>query len=372
MLSMDVLGVVGVLAGCDIISRLVVHLYYSDHDRVLRICLLAPRDLPRSGYYKRFDALLAPLPFLWAWMEIVVAVLLARALGGTFWWLVAIVVIGGRFRALQEFGHNAVHYALCRSHAWQWGLSDYFFQFPTFKRDMHSREITHTKEHHKNPNHETLDPNRARIRDGGMTYPMTPRQFYLRLLYPLSLRGLKVTIQTMWKNSMLNHSRFTLMLRLVSIASAAALFYSLAGWKGIALGWFVPLLTTNPLFAWLSILTEHRWFVSGKPVGRLETEYLAGRPTDYHGLSGALVRALISPTSDAYHLAHSLYPGVRWNHLPRIDRALKVMDGRYTAHASEGLLFSSDDIPSALSELRERLTGSETVRLNSASSKAPI
>jgi fatty acid desaturase len=63
----------------------------------------------------------------------------------------------------------------------------------------------------------------------------------------------------------------------------------------------------------------------------------------------------ICPSSDAYHLAHSLYPGVRWNYLPAIDRVLKVDEPRYSQHASEGLLLSSDGIPSALSELRDRL-----------------
>ncbi|VEB41515.1 Fatty acid desaturase [Chromobacterium violaceum] len=73
---------------------------------------------------------------------------------------------GGRMRALQEFGHNAVHFALCPSHAWQWWLSDIFYQFPVFKRDMHSRHKTHG-DHHRKPNHPELDPNRARVFAGG-------------------------------------------------------------------------------------------------------------------------------------------------------------------------------------------------------------
>ena len=135
------------------------------------------------------------------------------------------------------------------------------------------------------------------------------------------------------------------------------LFYTLAGWRGIVFGWLLPLLTTYQLFAWWALLAEHRWFVEGTPRTRADIEYLAGRPTDYRGIGGWLVRALVSPSSDAFHLAHSLYPGLRWNYLPAIDRHLKINEPRYTAHASEGLLVTRYGIPSALSELRERLSG---------------
>ncbi|RDS83898.1 dihydrorhizobitoxine desaturase [Dyella monticola] len=353
---MYVMEVIGTLVAIDIALRLITWAYYADEERVLQILNLLPRSMgPRMPYYKRFDAVLAPLPFLWTWIEIFLMVWLANYFDHAIVWGLAIVIIGGRFRALQEFGHNAVHFALCKSHAWQWFLSDYFYQFPAFKRDMHSRHVTHTREHHKNPNHMSLDPNRARVRDGGMAYPLTERQFYARLLYPLTPRGLRVNITTMLRNSMLNHSKTTTVIRCICLLQLALTFFVLAGWKGVVLGWFAPLFTTYALFAWLALLAEHRWFVSGSFENRRELEYLAGRPTDYSGFSGWMVRILVSPTSDAFHLAHSLYPGVRWNYLPAIDRILKITDSRYTAHASEGLIFSKHGAPSALSELRDRL-----------------
>ncbi len=38
-------------------------------------------------------------------------------------WLLVVLWSGGRLRALQEFGHNAVHFALCPNHEWQWCLA---------------------------------------------------------------------------------------------------------------------------------------------------------------------------------------------------------------------------------------------------------
>jgi len=356
MSAQHVLWTVIALVAADLFMRAAVAWYYRDHERVLRILKLKERQGPLEPYYRKYDAWTAPLPFVWTWLEILALIVVATAVERALVWLLAIVLIGGRFRALQEFGHNAVHFALCRSHRWQWLLSDWFYQFPAFKRDMYSRQITHTKEHHRHPNHESLDPNRARVRDGGMVAPLSSWQFYGRLLYPLTLRGATDNVRTMLRNSRMNHSRGTAALRVLCLAGLSLLLYAIGGWRAIVLGWLVPMLTSYPLFVWLALLTEHRWFVERPPAGsRFDLECWAGRPTDYAGVSGWLVRILVSPTSDAYHLAHSLYPGVRWNHLPAIDRALKVADARYTAHASSGLLFASEHAPSALSELRERL-----------------
>ncbi|MET3133646.1 fatty acid desaturase [Oxalobacteraceae bacterium GrIS 1.11] len=345
------------LVGADLVLRLLVHVYYADGERVLRILRLRPRRLEqREHYYQPLDAWLAPLPCIWTWFDIVAAALLAALLDNALGWLALVIWSGGRFRALQEFGHNAVHFALCRSHDWQWCLADFFYQFPAFKRDMHNRHIAHTLEHHRHPNHESKDPNRTRVYNGGMAYPLNSPQFYWRTLYPLSWAGLRTNLVTMARNSMLNHHYLTVLVRIVSLAAVGAVLYWAAGWRGVVCGWCLPLLSTYPLFAWWSLLTEHRWFVSGDSTSRRELECLMGRPTDYVGVRGWLVRVFICPTSDAYHLVHSLYPAVRWNYLPALDRHFKIEDPLYTAHASQGLLFSRDGIPSALSELRQRLT----------------
>ncbi|WP_232000846.1 fatty acid desaturase [Pseudomonas chlororaphis] len=173
-------------------------------------------------------------------------------------WLAVLLWSGGRMRALQEFGHNAVHFALCRHHGWQWWLSNVFYQFPMFKRDMRSHQ-THTLEHHRHPNHPELDPNRARVQAGGYVAGLSPSGFYGLLLYPLTPRGAWVNLTTLVRSSLLNHSRLTTLARCLSVAAVAALLYAFGGWKGMLFGWLLPLLTSYPVFAWISLLTEHRW-----------------------------------------------------------------------------------------------------------------
>lgn len=350
--------VVAAIAALALLLRAVVALYYRDARRVLRILRLAPRPAGmREQHYRPMDAWLAPFPYAWIWLDIVGAVLAAAIVQRGWAWFLVVVWVGGRLRALQEFGHNTVHFALCPSHALQWWLSDFFYQFPAFKRDMFSRQVTHTREHHRQPNHPIHDPNRIRVAAGGMVFPLTAAQFHARLLYPLTPRGIVDNISGMARNARLNRNGTVVAWRLASLTLAGSVLYAAGGWLGVLCGWLLPLLTSYALFAWLALLAEHRWFVAAAPdeASRVAHELQAGRPTDYAGLSGWLVRRLISPTSDAYHLAHSLYPGVRWNYLPAIDRQLKIDDPDYTRFASTGLLFSRDGIPSALSELRERL-----------------
>ncbi|MCD5327151.1 fatty acid desaturase family protein [Chromobacterium piscinae] len=335
--------------------RGIVYFYYRDSGPVMRRLRLLPRinDNPET-YYRPLDNWLAPLPFVWTWLDIVAAVMAAALADSAVGWALVTLWSGGRMRALQEFGHNAVHFALCPSHAWQWWLSDIFYQFPVFKRDMHSRHKTHG-DHHRKPNHPELDPNRARVFAGGYLAGLSDAAFLARLLYPLWPAGFWNNLSTMTRNSLLNHSKTTALARCATLLATGALLYWVGGWAGVAFGWLLPLFTSYPVFAWVSLLAEHRWFMPGFPQERLELEYLMGRPTDYFGVSGWLVRVFIAPTSDAYHLVHSLYPGVRWNYLPAIDRHLKIHDPRYTEHASEGLLRCRGNAPSALSELRERL-----------------
>lgn len=348
------------LIATTLLLRALVTFYYRDKQRVLRLLKLEPR-LPdrKEHYYRPLDEWFAPLPFIWVWLDIVAAVLLASIYSTPLMWLGVVLWSGGRMRALQEFGHNAVHFALCRHHAWQWWLGNVFYQFPIFKRDMRSRHQAHTIEHHRHPNHPQLDPNRARVHAGGYVAGLSPVGFYRLLLYPLTPAGAWVNLSTMVRNSLLNHSRVTTVIRWLSVMAVAALLYWAGGWKGVVFGWLLPLLTSYPVYAWVSLLTEHRWFIEGSSRDRRDLEYLAGRPTDYFGLSGWMVRVFIAPTSDAYHLAHSLYPGVRWNYLPAIDRHLKIHEPRYSNNASEGLLLRRGNAPTALSELYERLVSTE-------------
>jgi fatty acid desaturase len=291
-------------------------------------------------------------------LEIVAAVLFFRWTGEHPLAAVLLVAVAaGRMRALQEIGHNALHVALCPSKSLQWTLSNVFFQFPTLKRDMDSRFVVHVKDHHPNADIPGKDPNLKRVINAGMVPGISMGAFVAALVYPISPKGLLNTVKGCFHDvTRENSTRGILVQRILVTTAVAALFLWLGGPMGLLLGWLLPVFAIYPLFSWWSLLSKHRWhtpYVAG--LDRRAHDFEHGRATDFSGLSGLLQRYFIFPTSDAYHLAHHIYPYVRWEYMPVVDRALKIHEPRYTQYISQGMLVGSEGQPAALSELRDRL-----------------
>jgi fatty acid desaturase len=359
MLSEDLLipGIMFCLGGSALL-RIVLWLYYSDGERILPLLRLAPRSDVAIQYYKRFDTLLAPAPFMHCWLEIGAALLFFRWTGyNGFAGLLLACVAAGRMRALQETGHNALHSALCPSKRFQWFLSNTLFQFPTFKRDMASRFISHVKEHHPNADIPGRDPNLRRVTKSGMVPGVTTVQFVRALIHPITPRGLFETISGNLRDSCKENNGLPVILhRIAGTVAFISLYIWLGGWQGWLVGHVLPAFAVYPLFAWWSLLSKHRWHTKyDAALDRKDHDFEHGRATDFSGLTGAVQRYLFFPMSDAYHLAHHIYPYVRSEYMPVVDRQLKIQEPRYTKYISCGMLFGSHGQPAALSELYHRL-----------------
>jgi fatty acid desaturase len=340
--------------------RIVVWSYYRDGERILPLLKLAKRA-ELVTYYKRFDAHLAPLPFLSCWLEIAAAILAFKASGySLLFGIVLVLVAAGRMRALQEIGHNALHAALCPSKLLQWFLANVFFQFPMLKRDMDSRFINHVREHHPNADVPGKDPNLTRVIRAGMVPGITSLQFVMALFYPISPKGLVTNARGNIRDAIGENSSVAIgALRAAVTLTVIGFYLVLGGWQALLVGYVLPVFAVYPLFAWWSLLSKHRWHTAYDPaLDKRAHDYEHGRATDFPGLVGALQRYLIFPMSDAYHLAHHIYPFVRSEYLPVVDRQLKIQEPRYTRYVSSGMLFGKNGQPAALSELYQRLARS--------------
>ncbi|MBD8555179.1 fatty acid desaturase [Rhizobium sp. CFBP 8762] len=338
--------------------RGIVWFYYRDGKRILPLLKLASNTGITERYYKPLDNWLSPLPFLYCWLEIFSAVLFFRWTSyNLFSGALLAVVASGRMRALQEIGHNALHAALCPSKSLQWVLGNIFFQFPTVKRDMDSRFQTHVKDHHPNADIPGKDPNLKRVIRAGMVPGITTFGFVMALFYPISPKGVLATVKGNLSDAMFeNSSSYIVFLRVLVTVSVIGLYLSIGGPSALVVGWIIPVFLIYPLFAWWSLLSKHRWHTTYIPTAdKRAHDYEHGRATDFPGLFGIIHRYLIFPMSDAYHLAHHIYPFVRSEYLPEVDRALKVREPRYTQYISSGMLFGFDGQPAALSELYHRL-----------------
>lgn len=345
------------LISISLLLRILDYLYYKDSDRILHIIKLRKiKNIGKVSYYRKYDYVFCVFPFLWSWIDIVSASIVFNNVNSYFLYFLIIVFIGGRFRALQEASHVAVHYGLCRSKSWQWFLSNIFFQYPCFKPDMHYRQIAHVCKHHRYPNELGKDPNIDRFISVGFIPGISKLNFYLKLMHPLTISGLKETLLLIYKGFFLNSTKKNGILRLFIVIFLLILFSFFSGFQGLFILYILPLIITYPLFSWISLLVEHRWFVNCKETDRYLKECINARPTYYKGLLGWLIKHLIFPGTDHYHLAHSLYPIIRWNYMKVIDIELQKKCPYYIRYASEGLLFINGTKPSALSELRDRMT----------------
>lgn len=330
-------------------------------------CLYYPRylqfgkkiDLRKALQNKKFNYRLngvddwwSFLPFIWIWLDISALTYSISIYNHIS--IVSGIVIAGRFRALQELTHIGMHQGLCVSRKLAMKQANFFFQYPLFKTDMHYRRKSHFKHHFTN--YDNQDPNIQDFLKIGFQPGISEGKFIYGLLYPVLPMGIFNTVKNASKNFLKNKNKLGLLLRAMVCIVVTALFYKLSGLHGLCWGYLFPAFIVYPWFAWIAQVAEHRWFVpQTKIVNRAAYEYANGRVTDYPGITGAVVRGLIFPFGDSYHLAHSLYINAHWLLLKSIDSTLKAIDKTYTAYGSEGLFFSGSDKPSALSELKERL-----------------
>jgi fatty acid desaturase len=336
--------------------------YYRDDERVLRHLGLRGEG-GRAPYYRTFDPVFAVIPFVWSWCDVVAALSFAMRLDHVIGYIALVFVVGTRFRALQETCHTATHYGLCRQRRLQWELSNLLFLYPCFKPDMHHRYISHVRQHHHHANDPDIDPNIHRFARVGFTPGMSDRTFLIMLFHPFTPRGFLETVTLIVTGARRNQTRRNVVLRAAMVMVTLSGFVWAFGWTGLVLGYVVPMLTTYPWYSWLSLLAEHRWFVGCDETNHFARECVLGRPTDYPGLAGWFIKHGVFPATDHYHLVHSLYPHIRWNHMAAIDRVLVERDPRYARYGSVGLFFAGGERPSALSELRTRMTSGSTADL---------
>jgi hypothetical protein len=333
--------------------------YYRDHERVLRHLGLRG-DAERDSYYRSLDPVFAVFPFAWSWFEIFGLTAFALRLDHIASYIALMFLVATRLRAIQETGHTATHYGLCRQRRWQWTLSNLLFQYPCFKPDMHHRYISHVRQHHHHANEPDIDPNVVRFKRLGFLPGISRRRFDVMLLHPLTPRGFAETFSFIVTGVRQNKTALGAVVRIVVVAALVTAFVSTVGWSGLVLGFAIPMVTIYPVYSWISLLAEHRWFVECNETSHFARECVNGRPTAYPGALGWIVKHAVFPATDHYHLAHSLYPHIRWNHMAAIDRVLAAGDPRYGRYGSVGLLWQDGDRPSALSELRARMTSGET------------
>ncbi|QRK12838.1 fatty acid desaturase [Archangium violaceum] len=301
------------------------------------------------------DDYFAPFPFVWTYLLIIAAVIAFNTFDSFIIRGLLILFVTGRFRTLQEIGHFAVHGALCPNIKWGMFLANVFYQFPALMPEAKARKDIHVRRHHSSVNM-PHDPDLKELLDVGLKPGISNFKFWAALFYPLTWKGLLARLKEIISYLLADRFSLNFFLRIATIVTVVGLFVAFDSVNALVFLYVVPVFITYPLFYWLAHVALHRWFAPcDLNLGYYERELELGRPTEFRGPIGFIVRHNIFPLGDSYHLAHSLFPNVRWNYLPQVDELMKRYSPKYSENMSCNLLIPARGLPSAISELRERV-----------------
>ncbi|HEX6357936.1 fatty acid desaturase [Actinophytocola sp.] len=269
----------------------------------------------------------------------------AAAVAATIWsgfhlavYLVAVVVIGSRQRALRSLLHEASHHKLVpnkRANLWVGRL---LVAFPLLE-GVSGYLCAHC-EHHRHLWDTELDPKRRQYAALGIIRPRDPLRFTLRhLLRPLTLVHAPYNVLAALVGR--DENRRETWIRLTYLATLTAVAFA-TGWAAeAALLWLVPYCTTYQIFRYWSDIADHAGLEISDP-------WQATRSWT----APWLLRQLIAPHNANWHLGHHLYPSVPQHQLPRLDRILGAVPEYRDGHHCHGFVLPTRaDRPSVVQDL---------------------
>jgi hypothetical protein len=309
----------------------------------------------QSEFWKRgwIHFTIFTLGLLEAWLLIVAACTEIAKFG--FWMDCGLsVLIAVQLRNLQEITHYAVHgnvacgygrYATLACNA----LSDLSFHYPALKGTARERHRAHVLEHHRNANKMGRDPNVDDLVAIGLMPGCSPWKFVGGLFWPLTIPALK---EAMIDIAGLFNGASAGAVHGLAAATWIVLLPAAGGFWSVWFGFVMPRFLIYPLLSWWSQIVEHRWFASNPDERRIYREFEVGHRLNLRSLPGILLRTLVLPKGDYYHLAHSLFLSARWYELPMLDKILARRVPEYRKHEKTHLIYSQKHSRSVLGELK--------------------
>jgi len=290
---------------------------------------------------------------------ILVAIALATVASGdqpvVFSWvyLIAILVIGTRMRAIATLVHEASHWTLFKAR-WLNQLIGSVVAWTIFQSLLQYRH-SHLR-HHSELGHPEKDPDYRNYRDQGL-FEATPHTFLTDHLWPL-LFGLKsvVNFLNLMKDRFLPQSGDKVTVKtLVDYVGFIGFWTAILGlalWFGalkeVLLFWIVPYFTTFQAANWLIEVSEHFPMIQDEQTNVFMTRNRRG---------SAFESALTGIHGEGWHLIHHLFPGLPYWTLKDAHAVLMQDEAYARANARNGGLFTLGPLgePTILSSIFEAL-----------------
>lgn len=227
-------------------------------------------------------------------------------------YLLGCLMIGSRFRGMENLVHEASHYNLFSTRT----LNDWMefaFALPVFRTvaDFRRSHLIH----HASLGHRDVDPDLDRYRSLGLTE--LPKNFWwIVVIRPLT--GY-LTLHYVWYDMLrFWRSKTSRPSKIIFWAAVLAIITLLGIWEQALLYWISPFFIILPAPRFWSVMSEH---------GGLDLTHDVA--SSRNNLGAAIQQWFIYPHNDGYHETHHLYPSIPWYLIHRANRQL--MDDPYFA-----------------------------------------
>ena len=255
-------------------------------------------------------------------------------------YILSVLLIGSRQRALMNLVHQASHRKLFRSRTLNDSVGKLFAAFPLLT-SLSAYVCAHCR-HHGSLWDSEHDPKLFRYRQLGLVEPFADgrRAFARRhLLRPLLLGRAPSNIlaSLSWKGEPRSETFqrvafWAMLLPSVVITGAGPAFVAF---------WLVPFATSFQVIRYWAEMAEHAGLRSSDP-------FRATR--NWKG--GVVARFLLAPHSDWYHLTHHLLPGIPHYRLADAHRLLMQVPEYASGHHCDGFFWSRRaERPSVLEDI---------------------
>lgn len=232
-------------------------------------------------------------------------------------------LIASRQHALGILMHEASHSNLIpHNHKFNNWISDLFLAFPGFF-STDSYRASHLL-HHKN-NQTDSDPTYLRKLNRPLfQFPKTRKSLFLDFVYLLLGGGFIESRRSLARVKKQNTQVHCLLVYWCAMALLLSFF---SGWKVFFLFWLIPGMTFLPALSHLRTLSEH---------SHLEGVTELSRSVRLHPIAAFL----FFPYHVNRHIEHHLFPEVKWQDLPQIEKYVEKKKVGEVVNGLSGLLVS--------------------------------
>ncbi len=271
------------------------------------------------------------------------AIVAAELTGSLLVYLVALVLIASRMRALNNLVHEASHkllFANPQANRWAGML---LCAFP-IGASMHAYRRSHGR-HHRLLGDPVYDPDRVRYRELGVEdLPMARGRLvrrFLRVLLLVEIPNYVIgTLRPFVHTTETPRSEMAaLWLYWLGIAGVLTVTGT---WLGFVLYWLVPFFTVFQILRYCSEISEHGGLYDNEDPLELAR----------NNVPHPLLRPIFYPHNDNLHLVHHLFPGIPHYRLAAAHRVLQSDRDYAHAHHCYGYFMPRrDGRPSTFAEM---------------------